>query len=135
MKKSELSFADGFNPNGQGQINRKLGIPIKAFDWDKAAQIIKDKLQQYPNLYAEAGLQGDWDYTGGLIFADGKPTNEEYTYLASNWAPPTLILYNNGDEIEEIQCSIAHEGSSFDSDSKWDDKSLKILGIELPNED
>lgn len=135
MKKSELSFADGFNPNGQGQINRKLGIAVKSFDWDKAAQIIKEKLIEYPNLYAEAGLQGDWNYTGGEIFGNGKPTNDSYTCLAYNWALPTLLLYNNGDEIAEIECSVNQEGSRFNSDSKWDDKSLKILGIELSKED
>ena len=64
MKQNNLSFADGFNPNGQGQINRKLGKSLMAFDWDKAAEIIKEKLKLHPDLKAEAGLQGDWDYTG-----------------------------------------------------------------------
>lgn len=131
MKKSELSFLDGFNPNGQGQINRKLGKCQMAFDWDKAAEIIKEKLKEHPDLIAEAGLQGDWNYTGGKIFLDGKPTINSYTYLSSNWATPTLILHWDGREQEEIKCFIAGEENRFNSDSKWDEKSLEILGIEL----
>lgn len=128
MKKSYLSFADGFNPNGQGQINRKLGKPQMDFDWDKAAEIIKERLKLHPDLKAEAGLQGDWNYTGGIIFENGKPTNEEYTYLSSNWAKPTLILVWDDKEQEEIECSI-EENERFNSDTKWDKKSLDILGI------
>lgn len=103
--------------------------PQKAFDWDKAAEIIKDRLKTHPDLIAEAGLRGDWKYTGGEIFRDGKPTNEDYTYLSSNWAIPTLILSWDGYEQEEIDCSIID--SRFGSGSKWDNKSLKILGISI----
>lgn len=130
MKQSNLSFADGFNPNGQGQINRKLGKPLMAFDWDKAAEIIKEKLKLHPDLKAEAGLQGDWDYTGGTIFENGKPTNDAYTYLQSNWAKPTLILEWDGKEQDEIICE-TEDNYRFSSDSKWDEKSLAILGIGL----
>lgn len=130
MKESNLSFADGFNPNGQGVINKKLGKPLMAFDWDKAAEIIKEKLKLHHDLKAEAGLQGDWDYTGGVIFENGKPTNDEYTYLQSNWAKPTLILEWDGEEQEDIVCEI--EGNNrFGSGTKWDNKSLSILGIDL----
>ena len=130
MKQSNLSFADGFNPNGQGQINRKLGKPLMAFDWDKAAEIIKEKLKLHPDLKAEAGLQCDWAYTGGTIFENGKPTNDEYTYLQSNWAKPTLILEWDGEEQEEIICET--EGNErLGSDTKWDEKSLAILEIGL----
>jgi hypothetical protein len=130
MKQSNLSFLDGFNPNGQGAINRALGKPLMAFDWDKAAKIIKKELKLHPDLKAEAGLQGDWDYTGGVIFEEGRPTNESYTYLCSNWAKPTLILSWDNEEQQEIECSI-EESSRFHSRSKWDSKSLKILGTKL----
>jgi len=133
MKKSELSFTDGFL-GIQANAAKSRGEKMKAFNWDKAAQIIKDKLSEYPNLYAEAGLQGDWNYTGGEIFSDGKPTNSGYTYLSSNWAIPTLLLYNNGDEIAEIECHVIQEGTRFNSDSKWDNESIKILGINLEDD-
>ncbi|HEY5587570.1 MAG TPA: hypothetical protein VIK86_01290 [Candidatus Paceibacterota bacterium] len=130
MKKSNLSFADGFNPNGQGQINLKLGKPNMAFDWDKAAEIIKENFKLHKDLVAEAGLQGDWAYTGGIIFEDGKPTNDSYTYLSSNWAIPTLILSFDDEEQEEINCSVI-KNERFDNDIKWDNISLSILGIQL----
>lgn len=128
MKQSNFSFADGFL--GKEAIKAKDN-PQMAFDWDKAAKIIKDKLKFHPDLKAEAGLQGDWNYTGGVIFEDGKPTNEDYTYLSSNWAKPTLILEWDGSEQEEIECWIEQENGRFGSTSKWDEKSIEILGIEL----
>ncbi len=105
-----------------------------AFDWDKAAKIIKEKLKLYPDLKAEAGLQGDWAYTGGSIFKKGKPTNKSYTFLSSNWAKPTLILSWDGCEQEEIEC-FTNADERFTSDTKWDEKSLEILGIKIKDKD
>lgn len=124
MKKSELSFMDGFTSTRAEEAKRK-GACFMSFDWDKAAEIIKKELVKNPNLIAEAGLQGDWDYTGGVIFEKGKPTNENYTFLTSNWAVPTL-------EIDglDIPCWI-EENERFKSSSKWDEISLNILGINL----
>lgn len=116
MKQQNISFLDG------------KGVKSKAFDWDKAAQIIKNHLREHPDLIAEAGLRGDWDYTAGIIFENGKPTKEHYTYLSSNWAAPTLILSWDGDEQEELECSI-EANERFDSDTKWDEISLAIIGI------
>ncbi len=124
MKKSELSFSEGFTTSRSNNKN-----PQMAFDWYVAAEKIKEAFKKHPDLVSEAGLQGDWDYTGGEIFIDGKPTNEPYTYLSSNWAKPTLILRWEGEEQEEIECFIVN--STFDADSKWDIESLKILGISL----
>ena len=78
-------------------------------------------------------MQGDWDYTGGTIFENGKPTNDEYTYLQSNWANPTLILEWDGEEQEEIECFTTDDTKRFNSDTKWDETSLSILGIEICN--
>lgn len=84
-------------------------------------------LKEHPDLVAEAGLQGDWAYTGGEIFRDGEPDMDSYTYLSSNWAAPTLILSWDGQEQEEMEC-IAIDGHRFDEKSKWDETSLAILG-------
>lgn len=59
MKQSNLSFADGFL-GIEAKIAKEKGNTHKAFDWDKAAEIIKEKLKLHPDLKAEAGLQGDW---------------------------------------------------------------------------
>lgn len=130
MKQSILSFADGFT-DGRGQRAKLAGKPMMTFDWDAAAQIIKDEVTKHPDLVAEAGLQGDWAYTGGIIFQKGFATNEHYTYLSSNWAQPTLILSWDRSEQKEIPCCIKEEDSRFESDSKWDDISLQILGNNL----
>ena len=65
-------------PNGNGKV----------FDWDKAAKIIKERRPKT----ASAGLSEDWEWTGGTIYENGKPVKNEYTYLASRWATPILIL-------------------------------------------
>ena len=125
MKKSELTFTEGFTTSRSKNNN-----PQKAFDWIKAANIIKERLQEHPDLIAEAGLQGDWDFTGGVIFEQGLPTNDDFTYLSSNWAIPTLILTWDGEEQEEIECFVIGN-DKYDSRSKWDEESLNVLGLNL----
>lgn len=125
MKKSNLTFAEGFLGKQADEAKAK-GATQKAFDWDKAAEIIKEKLKSHPDLIAEAGLQGDWEHTGGIIFENGKAASEDYTYLSSNWATPTLILIWNGIEQEEIPC-FTEANKRFNENSKWDKESLKIL--------
>ena len=125
MKESNLTFAEGFEGK-QAKETKKQGKKHMTFDWDKAALIIKERLKKDNNLVAEAGLQGDWNYTGGEIFAEGKPTEDNYTYLKSNWATPTLII----NDTEDIDC-FTTEDSRFNENSKWDKESLSILGIEL----
>ena len=125
MKESNLSFADGFDGSRANRATAQ-GAKMKAFDFDKAAEIIKEHLYEHPDLIAEAGLQGDWNYTGGVIFENGVPDSESYTYLASLWATPTLILSWDGIEQMEIPCH-CEANDRFNSDSKWDDQSLKIL--------
>jgi hypothetical protein len=122
MKESKLTFVEGFLGK-EAKDARKNGNKMKTFDWDKAAQIIKEKLKIDNNLIAEAGLEGDWNYTGGVIFEKGQPNIDDYTFLSSNWAIPTLIINNE----EEIPCYTEDENSRFNSRSKWDDISLNIL--------
>lgn len=73
-----------------GEANR--GKELMVFDWLKAAEIIKEKRP----LVASAGLRGDWEWTGGDIYRDGKPIpkDEMYTFLASIWAVPELNIDN-----------------------------------------
>lgn len=129
MKTSNLTFAEGFLGQ-EAKIGRALGNSMMAFDWDKAAKIIKNNLKNHKDLIAEAGLQKDWEHTGGEIFNNGKPTTQDYTYLSSNWATPTLILSWDGIEQDELEC-FTDETERFNSGSKWDNQSLQILGIKL----
>lgn len=129
MKESNYSFF-GADILAKGYVNKNN--PVKAFDWDKAATKIKELLPSYPNLVAEAGLQGDWEYTGGIIFQDGSPNSESYTYLSSTWAIPTLIITVDDEELFEMPC-YTNQSKRFNSGSKWDETSLKILGV-TPNQ-
>ena len=121
MKQSIYSFMDGFLIN-----NAKKGNIYNAFDWDKAAAIIREKVKVHPDLRAEAGLQQDWEYTGGIIFEDGEPITDGGTYLQSNWAIPTMILSWDNEEQEEIPC-FTEGNARFNANTTWDEISLAIL--------
>lgn len=109
-----------------GQANR--GREKKVFDWRKAAEIICDR---HPRR-AVAGLQYDLANTSGTIYEDGHIVEDDYTYLASVWANPVLILFTDDDEEEEILCyRMAHEVPNWDAHTKWPESSLKILNTEL----
>lgn len=120
LKISKYGFISGMN-------NNEKEVGWRAFDWDKAAQLIKDAFKLHPDVKAEAGLQKDWEYTGGVIFQDGEPVTDSYTYLASAWAQPTLILSWDGEEQQEIDCSTTDRKSRFNSGTCWDEESKAIL--------
>jgi hypothetical protein len=91
------------------------------FDWIKAANIIKERKPES----ASAGLAGDWDYTGGTIWEDGKPVDREYsgTYLSSNWATPELEIDGYRTDCYKMQSEVPEWGSS----TFWPDEALKII--------
>ena len=93
----------------------------KVFDWDKAAKIIKERKPET----ASAGLAEDWFWTGGIIYENGKPIINEYTFLASRWATPVLIL-----DDEEIDCYQPKGYHGWNEDTKWPESALKILEFE-----
>ncbi len=104
-----------------GQANR--GNKMMVFDWDKAASLIV----QHDAKNAEAGLDGDWEYTGGNILWDGKPNLDDSTFLASTWATPQLQI-----DDETIDCFIMQDdvpeawGKDF-AHIKWPESALNIL--------
>ena len=100
-----------------GEANR--GRTEMVFDWDKAAQLIREKRPQS----ASAGLAGDWEYTGGTIYEDGKPYMDSYTYLASTWATPELEM-----DEEVVPCyRMENETPDWDAHTKWPESALAIL--------
>lgn len=99
-----------------GMQNR--GKEMKVFDWDNAARIIAERKPEY----AAAGLRGDWEYTGGTIYENGKPVHDDYTYLASTWATPELDI-----DGEIVECYVMEHDTEWDSDTKWPESALKIL--------
>lgn len=103
----------------RGEANR--GKESMVFDWDKAAQIIKERKASH----AGAGLSGDWEWTGGDILRDGMPVSQEetYTYLASTWAIPELKI-----DGEIIDCfKMQSETDNWDSQTYWPESARNIL--------
>lgn len=127
-KKTEMSFAEGFTV-GASKVEeaKKKGTMHKVFDWDRAVKLIKDNLKEHKDLKAEAGLQCDWAHTSGVIFEDGKPVKDDYTYLASAWAVPTLIFTWDDEEQEDIECFVDASESRFTAGSSWDEALIKEL--------
>jgi hypothetical protein len=106
------------------KMARDAGNKIKVFDWDKAAQIIKERKA----ADASAGLSMDWEWTGGVIFRDGKPMPKEktYVYLASLWATPELEI-----DSEIIDCWKWQEDTpGWGANTYWPASALKILESE-----
>ena len=95
------------------------GCEQMVFDWVKAAKLIKARK---PTL-AQAGLQGDWEWTGGTIFSGGKPVLDSCTYLSSNHAEPEIDL--DGDRLP-CYC-MQSDQPTFGSDTKWPAEALAIL--------
>ena len=95
----------------------------KVFDWDRAAELIKESGFKD----ASAGLQGDWEWTGGVIFIGGKPYLDGYTYLSSTWATPEIEI----DGMTQPCYKMQSEVPGWDSGTKWPDSALTILKGEL----
>lgn len=113
---------DSFTAFMMREMNR--GKELMVFDWDKAAQIIKE---QKP-VIASAGLRSDWEWTGGTIYRNGKPIKNSYTYLSSTWAVPELELKFADSTSKIIDCyKMQHEVPEWDSDTKWPKSALAIL--------
>lgn len=100
-----------------GMMNREKELMV--FDWDKAARLILESGCKT----ASAGLRGDWEYTGGVIFEDGKPVTDSYTYLASTWAVPEIGIGG-----ERYPCfRMQHEVPRWSAETKWPKSALEIL--------
>ena len=102
----------------KGVANR--GKPIMVFDWIKAAQLIKNNKP----VSASAGLTGDWEWTGGVIYIDDNPvdSNDTYTYLASTWSKPELEM----DGIKQ-DCYIMKSKTEWGASTYWPQEAIDIL--------
>lgn len=106
--------------------NANRGKELMVFDWDKAVQIIKDRGLKD----CGAGLESDFEWTAGMILIDGKPNTEDYTYLASVWAKPQLIVYSDendgiGDYEEVIDCYIMKSQTTYTSGTTFPEHLIK----------
>lgn len=104
-----------------GEANRDK--ERKVFDWDKAARILRERRP----ASASAGLSSDLEWTAGTIFANGAPVTDDYTFLASTWATPVLVI-----DDEEITCFVMVSTVAWDEKTKWPESALKILQGDAP---
>lgn len=98
---------------------------MRVFDWEKAARLIAEKYCDH----AVAGLAGDWDCTVVTILEDGRIVTDPGTYLASNWAIPTLNI--DGVDIECFVEYDSEDGFKWDASTSWPDEALAILNREV----
>ena len=111
---------DSFGAFARGEAARASGAKLMVFDWVKAAKIIKERQPEV----AGAGLESDWDWTGGEIWRGGKPIpkKDTYTYLASIWATPQLDI-----DGEIIECFIMEEDTEWSAKTYWPAEALAII--------
>lgn len=100
-----------------GEMNR--GKEMMVFDWEKAARLI---IEHRPSV-AQAGLQSDWGYTGGVIYQEGEPFMEGGAYLGSTWATPELDL--DGDIVPCYR--MQSETPGWSTGTCWPDEALAII--------
>lgn len=112
---------DTLSAFAMGQANR--GREQKVFDWDKAARLIKE----HEAVEASAGLSGDWEYTGGCIFSDGKPVTDSYTYLSSTWATPEIEIDGEMFNCYVMASDVPEQWGTDYSGIKWPESALSIL--------
>lgn len=90
----------------------------KVFDLDRAAIMIASS----GNQEVVAGLQGDLEWTGGVIAINGDPVTTGGTYLASHWAIPVVVI--DGCEVE---CWRYQDETEWNAETVWPESALAIL--------
>ncbi len=116
---------DSFSAMLRGMANRDK--PTMVFDWHKAARLIRERKPKDVG----AGLRSDWEYTGGSIYENGKPTpkDETYVYLASTWAVPEIALDGELEPCYVMQADVPN-GEKWDSSTYWPQSALDILNAD-----
>lgn len=113
--KGYTNFAMGFL--GPEAIATKPIGSMKYMDWKKVQQIVDEN----PDAVIYAGLQEDWGYTSGLIYAKGK-YYDGYVHGCSIWATPIVDV-----DGEEIECWTLKETEEGSDKPKWWGNGQKLL--------
>lgn len=114
--KGYTDFFDGLFFGVGGVATKPIG-KTKYMDWRRAHKIIEERAKENNEIVVYAGLVEDWNNTAGVVFENGKFTNDGYVYAASVWATPILDI-----DGEEIECYTTDEPEGFTTDtpSWWD---------------
>ena len=110
---------DTFKAFAMGEAARSAGNREMVFDWVKAAELIADRRP----VLASAGLESDWEWTGGLIYENGQPVTDEYTFLASIWAHPQLDM-----DGHVVECwRYTEDAPEWGPETKWPIEAMEII--------
>lgn len=107
-----------------GSSKCKSSSTFKAFDWLKAAELIR----KHKPKVAEAGLQGDWNCTVTTIYCDEQPclkNEHDSHYLLSLWTTPLLVI--DGVEIECFKEYAEDDFAMGDPNDLWPAEAIAIL--------
>lgn len=91
------------------------------FDWVKAAQMIKALNANE----ASAGLDGNWEWTAGCIYQDGRPVLNATPFLASAFLTPKLLIAG---ELHE--CFVMEDDRpDWNEHTVWPPEALSEIGF------
>lgn len=102
---------------------KRLDRRQMVFDWVKAAHM----LNSFKPAIASAGLAYDYGDTCGPIWRNGRPIRGGRAHLASNWAPPILVM--DGAHVEECW-GYEDELPGWNYATNWPDQAIAIVGCE-----
>ena len=109
---------DSVTAFNKGQASK--GKEPMVFDWFKAVKLILE----FKATNASAGLQDDWNWTGGDILVNGNPLKEnESCYLSSTWAIPEICIDDTYYECYAMQSKVPEWNSS----TFWPKEALELL--------
>ena len=122
---------DTFSAFINASVARANGNPMRQIDWEKARDLINEFKEKNPGVgfCVDAGLSGDMDNTGGIVYlydeVDDKDTwytnSNTYVYGASVWATPILIftVYHDDDSFDETTSECWKYGNETDIPEWW----------------
>lgn len=118
---------DTFSAFARGAAARARGAELMVFDWEKAARLIAERKP----VVARAGLSGDWEWTGDVIWENGEPRTDAHAYLASLWATPELDI-----DGEIIACFVMQSTRpQWNSGTLWPPEAMSIVGARAASEE
>ena len=83
----------------------------KQLDWEHAKRIC----EKYPGCTISAGLDEDWDCTGGVIFDGKNYVTSDYVFVSSFWATP-VVKVELPDKTLTIDCYMRGDDENM---PKW----------------
>lgn len=116
---------DTLNAYYRSQAATSNADEYMVFDWNKAATLIKER----GAVRASAGLESDWEWTGGSILENGEPVPPEdtYVFLSSSWATPEILIDGEPMDCFILGKDVPEEWGDDWAHVYWPQSALDIL--------